>query len=190
MRAFTCLLLLSLLGLMAAPASTQAQPAAYARAGHTLTLGTRAHGVSGKATIIDERTVVLSNFNYDAGGPMVYAYLGTADSQSAFESGIAIGGRLNNRLTPYVNEVVTLTLPAGQTLDGYGALSIWCREFNANFGSGAFAAPPATGTPPPTATPKPNATQPPTNTPQPGMTPPAPTVTASNTRLFLPAITR
>jgi hypothetical protein len=150
---------------------TRAQ-GAYARAGYTATLSRLAHGVSGKATIIDERTVVLSEFNYDAGGPLVFAYLGAADTQQGYIDGIAIGGRLNNRLTPYVNEVVTLTLPAGQTLDGWNAISIWCRDFNANFGSGEFVKPAQT---------------PSTPTPQPA---PSATAPSRSNRLFLPSVTR
>jgi hypothetical protein len=152
----------------------------YARAGYTATLSRLAHGVSGKATIIDERTVVLSEFNYDAGGPLVFAYLGAADTQQGYIDGIAIGGRLNNRLTPYVNEVVTLTLPAGQTLDGWNAISIWCRDFNFNFGSGEFVKPAQVT---PTQTPQ----TPPTQTPQPA---PSATAPSRSLRLFLPSVAR
>ena len=34
-------------------------------------------------------------------------------------------------------------LPAGETLDGWNAVSVWCAEFRVNFGSGTFAPPPA-----------------------------------------------
>jgi hypothetical protein len=177
MRISHLMIVIALFTTQIAPAGRSARAqSTYARAGWTAQLSTLAHGVSGKATIVDERTVVLSMFNYDAAGPRVFAYLGTSDSQQAFINGIPIGGRLNNRLTPYVNEVVTLTLPAGQTLDNWNALSIWCSDFNANFGSGAFVAPPQ---PPATATPNPTAT-----------TQPAPTTTGRSMRLYLPSITR
>lgn len=44
-----------------------------AKVGKTLTLSSRAHGVSGTATVVDDCTIQLSNFNYDGGGlPDVY----------------------------------------------------------------------------------------------------------------------
>lgn len=117
----------------------RAQTGDYIRAGWTATLSTNAHGVSGKAEIIDAHTVRLTNFNYDGGGPQVYAYLGTADDNDAFADGIAIGGLLTRPDTPYVNETVDLVLPSELTLDGYDAISIWCVDFRVNFGSGTFA---------------------------------------------------
>ena len=110
----------------------------YARKGWTATLSSLAHGVSGTATIVDERTIRFNNFRYDGNGPRVYAYLGRMDSPDAFASGRSIGDPLRQ---PYNNEVLELRLPEGQTLDDYNAVSIWCVAFNANFGSGSFAAP-------------------------------------------------
>ena len=117
-------------------------PSAYARAGWTTPLSTLQHGVSGTATIVDARTVRLSGFNYDGGGPQVYAYLGTSDAQAAFTVGKIIGPRLN-RPAAYVNATLDLQLPEGQTLDGFAAVSIWCADFKVNFGSGSFQAPTA-----------------------------------------------
>jgi hypothetical protein len=120
----------------------QAQkPAAYARAGWSLNLSTLAHGVSGTATIIDEHTVVLNNFNYDGGGPQVYAYLAVTDTRNAYYGGIPIGPLLTRPNQPYVSQTLTLTLPSTQTLDAYNALSIWCVDFGVIFGSGTFTAP-------------------------------------------------
>ena len=45
----------------------------------------------------------------------------------------------------YVNETLEVTLPPGQTLANFNAVSIWCSRFRENFGSGVFAAP-TTGT--------------------------------------------
>lgn len=118
-------------------------PPGYARAGWVATLSRLQHGVSGKVTIVDERTLRLTEFNYDAGGPQVYAYLGSEDSNAAFFAGKIIGPRLNRGSPAYVNVTLELRLPEGQTLDGYNALSIWCVQFGANFGSGTFKAPPA-----------------------------------------------
>lgn len=110
--------------------------AAYPRAGYEAQLSTLAHGVSGTVTIVDADTLVVENFNYDGGGPAVYFYLATEDSQSAFIAGIPIGPLLTG--TVYTNDTLTLHLPAPQTLDGYHAISVWCVDFNANFGSASF----------------------------------------------------
>lgn len=113
----------------------------YARAGWVATLSKLAHGVSGTVTIVDSRTLRLSNFQYDGGGPQVYAYLGREDSSAAYQAGLPIGPRLNRGGVPYLNATLDLQLPEGQTLDSYVALSIWCSDFRANFGSGVFKAP-------------------------------------------------
>ncbi len=109
----------------------------YAQAGQP-SLSTLQHGVGGTAEIVDERTIVLRNFNYDGGGPQVYAYLATTNTNAAIESGQVTVQQLNRAGVPYVNETITVTLPASATLDGYTTISIWCADFKVNFGSGVF----------------------------------------------------
>lgn len=110
----------------------------YARAGWVASLSQLQHGVSGTVTIVDERTLRLSDFNYDGGGPQVYAYLGGDDTSAAFRAGKLVGPRLNRASPAYVNATLDLQLPEGQTMDGFTAVSIWCSDFHVNFGSGAF----------------------------------------------------
>ena len=121
--------------------SASAWAAPYPRAGWTAQLSTLQHGVSGTVTIVDERTLRLDAFNYDGGGPAVYVYLAGQDSNAAYTAGKAVGNRLDRRGVPYVNSSVVIQLPEGQTLDTFNAVSIWCADFRANFGSGAFAKP-------------------------------------------------
>ena len=111
----------------------------YPRAGWTASLSTLQHGVSGTVTIVDERRLRITGFNYDGGGPRVYVYVGASNNNSSFTSGLPIGAQLQSR--PYVNETIELQLPKGQTLDDHTAVSIWCVEFRVNFGSGVFTAP-------------------------------------------------
>jgi hypothetical protein len=113
----------------------------YARGGWVASLSRLQHGVSGTVTIVDERTLRITGFNYDGGGPQVYAYLGSDNSNAAFLAGKTIGRRLNGG-GAFVNATLELQLPEGQTLDGYTALSIWCADFRVNFGSGSFQPPP------------------------------------------------
>lgn len=114
-------------------------PSADSRAGWSASLSRLQHGVSGTVSIVDARTLRLNNFNYDGGGPLVYVYLSSEDSNPAFSAGLAVGAPLERRA--YVNETLELTLPQGQTLDKYTAVSIWCARFGVNFGSGVFVAP-------------------------------------------------
>ena len=110
----------------------------YPRTGWVARLSTNAHGVRGIAQIVDARTVRLSHFYYDGGGPRVYAYLGISNTNSALGSGLVMEQQLNGK-GAYADATITLTLPiSGPTLDDYTALSIWCADFKVNFGSGSF----------------------------------------------------
>lgn len=108
----------------------------FPRAGAQAELATFFHNVSGTATLVSSNSIRVDNFNYDGGGPAVYFYLGANDTQQGFVQGIPIGGLLTG--TAYTNATVTVSLPGGQTLEGYHALSVWCVDFAANFGSGTF----------------------------------------------------
>jgi len=108
----------------------------YPRTGAQAALSTKFHNVSGTATIINSNTIRVSNFNYDGGGPAVYFYLGTNATSQAFQKGIYFTNLLTGPV--YLNETVTVTLSGGQTLDGYHSISVWCRDFNVDFGSGTF----------------------------------------------------
>lgn len=107
----------------------------HAKVGYTGSFSTLAHDVSGNATIVDDCTIVIENFTYDGGGPDVYVYAGIDhDYQSA--SAFAISGMLNG--TIYDGDTLLLKLPSGKTLDDFNGLSIWCVDFNANFGQLEF----------------------------------------------------
>lgn len=93
------------------------------------------HDAQGHATILDERTILVEHFTYDGPAPLVYFYLGATESQQDLVNGIPIGPQL---VRDYVDESITLELPPGQNLDGYGAISVWCAQVNVNFGSGEF----------------------------------------------------
>ena len=111
----------------------------YPRAGWETTLTQTGHGVSGTATILDERTVRLTHFSYDGLAPDMYVYLGTNLTIGAFlEGGLTASPRLARA---YNNETYDVPLPQGQTLDGWNAISIWCRAVQGSFGWGTFVAP-------------------------------------------------
>ena len=116
----------------------------YPRANWFATLSTLQHGVSGTVTIVDERTLRLDNFNYDGTAPAAYVYVTEVDSRASQIAGRSVGPQITQAFS---NASITIQLPAGQTLDSFGAVSIWCVTFRANFGSGTFKAP-AVVTPP------------------------------------------
>lgn len=104
--------------------------------GYTGSFSTFAHNVSGDATIIDDCTIIIENFTYDGGGPDVYVYAGTNHNYENI-SAFPISGMLNGR--EYDGETLVLKLPTGKTLFNLTGLSVWCVDFNANFGQLEFA---------------------------------------------------
>jgi len=111
----------------------------YERAGWVADMPPGAHMAQGIATIVDERTIRVDHFTYDGTAPQVYFYLGATDSYASFLAGIPIGPELDQA---FDDETVTVQLPEGETLDGWGAISVWCAEFDVNFTSAAFVPPP------------------------------------------------
>jgi hypothetical protein len=113
--------------------------AEYPRAGWSAELVSDPfHDVSGTVTIIDGRTLLVEHFTYGSTGAAVYFYLGATNSNGDFASGLQLDPELTR---PYNDETLTLTLPVGETLDGYGAVAVWCVEASVNFGSGSFVSP-------------------------------------------------
>ena len=107
----------------------------YARAGWQAEITNGDHQVQGVATIIDERTVQVEHFTYDGAEPLVYFYLGGNNSYEAFLTGLQVPPLLDRA---YIDESLVLTLPIGETLDKYTALSVWDWALSENFGSAVF----------------------------------------------------
>jgi len=117
-------------GALAAPASAQLE------AGWRTELSTIAHSVSGVVSVVDQDTIRVDNFNYDSFGIEVYFYLAANESNNAIANGLAVGPDLVG--TVYDNDTLIMDLPAGETVDSYSAVSVWCVPAGANFGSGTF----------------------------------------------------
>ena len=109
----------------------------YSRADWVAVLTPGEYDSRGIARIIDERTIQIDQFTYDGTAPAVYFYLGETNTQEDFENGIPIGPLLG----AYDNETVVVQLDEGETLDGWGAISVWCVTFDVNFTSAAFEPP-------------------------------------------------
>ncbi len=92
-----------------------------------------AHDISGTLTVIDDRTLEVSDFFYDGGGVNVFFYTGTDGNYRDGTPGAGpIGIRLNGMR--YTGDTIRLTIPENLTLDDFNGISVWCIPFNANFG--------------------------------------------------------
>ena len=96
---------------------------------------TMAHDVSGRAEIIDNCTIKVTEFYYDGKGPQVNFYV-AQDHDYVSEDAFAISREINGPF--YENAEFTLRLPNGKTLDDFNTLSVWCVEFGASFGELVF----------------------------------------------------
>ena len=110
----------------------------HRKVGWTATLETKAHNVGGTAKIVDDCTVVIDNFTYDGGGITVEVYGTDAVSNGTpnFSKGYAISEDIYGR--SFDGERFVMTLPQGKSLDELDALSVWCSDVGADFGSGTF----------------------------------------------------
>jgi len=110
----------------------------YSRAAWTGNIRFGEHSVQAFVTIVNDHTLQVEHFTYDGTAPLVYFYLGAGNTSPDFENGLQLDPLLDR---PYNDESLTLTLPTGETLDGYNAIAVWCAEFMVSFGSASFAAP-------------------------------------------------
>lgn len=96
---------------------------------------TIAHNVAGKARIIDDCTIEITQFDYDGGGPEVYFYA-AVDHGYASENSFSVSQKISGQV--YDNVSFLLKLPANKTLDDLTGLSVWCVDFNVDFGHVEF----------------------------------------------------
>lgn len=112
----------------------------HPKVGYTGTFQTYFHDVAGTVTIIDDCTLQVENFSYDSSAPVVYFYGDTSDNFLS-DNAFIIGDILRDNRVAYKNDSITLKLPNNKTLDDLEYLSIWCIDFQANFGDLRFTAP-------------------------------------------------
>jgi len=109
------------------------------KVGFTGNLRTISHQVSGTVTVVDDCTMIITNFNYDGGGPRVYLYAGnTAPYNPATVNSFRIGpGRIDTQR--FSNASIRVKIPSGKTLDDVTGISLWCEVALANFGDTTLA---------------------------------------------------
>jgi len=103
--------------------------------GRTAAFETFFHGVAGTLEVIDDCTIEVRDFDYDGQGPDVFFHASRARAYEASDAFI-IGPRLDG--TVWQGDVLTLTIPEGQSLDTFDSLSVWCFDFAINFGDVFF----------------------------------------------------
>lgn len=100
------------------------------------------NGIIWRATFVLKITQPLSvstlvyfqDFYYDGQGPGAYFYVGTSDRPSNDGFAIANEKGSNSVLGSYNGNNLVLSLPSGKTLRDITWLSVWCDEFEVNFG--------------------------------------------------------
>ena len=99
-------------------------------------LSTLAHDVAGTVTILDDRTIQVTDFIFDGGGVNVFFYVGNDGRFDSAAGGRPLGPQLVG--TRQTGGTITLTLPDDLTLDDFNGLSVWCVPFSASFGEVDF----------------------------------------------------
>lgn len=115
------------------PAASQA-----AAIGSVAELSTLYHNVGGTVTVIDDDTFRVDGFTFDGGGPAVYFYLATGETNAEFVAGLPIMPLLSGTVFDGTQAPLFFDLPTGETFSSYNAISVWCADFQVNFGSGSF----------------------------------------------------
>ncbi|KAI1303214.1 Protein Skeletor, isoforms B/C [Halotydeus destructor] len=95
---------------------------------------TSSHDVKGFIYAPDDSHIYVDGFNYDGAGPAAVFWAGTSGKPS--QEGFTIPDELGRtvKLGRYRNKSVLLTLPDGKKVSDIKWISVWCRDFAANFG--------------------------------------------------------
>jgi len=100
---------------------------------YTGTFTTFAYEVGGRVTVIDNCTLELTMFTYaDGGAPAVQLYAGIGGDFMGVDA-FGFGPRLEGQT--FRNVTMIVNLPSGKTVADFDSLSVWCLDFNADFGS-------------------------------------------------------
>ncbi|KAF6209734.1 hypothetical protein GE061_015483 [Apolygus lucorum] len=92
------------------------------------------HSVSGEVYAVDARTLHIRDFIYDGEGPAAFFYAGSSKAVGPGGFFIRDEQGSNGVLKKYNKKHITLTLPEGKTLHSIKWFSVWCEEFQVNFG--------------------------------------------------------
>jgi hypothetical protein len=112
-------------------------------------LKTKQHGVRGKVFAVDEKTILVKNFQYDGAGPDAFFWVGT--SKAPGNEGYILAHPFAGKFYKYDDdsapilkgrfdgtEDIKLTLPEDLNVTDLKWFSVWCRQFSVNFGDLIF----------------------------------------------------
>lgn len=105
------------------------------RAGDTASF-TGSHRVSGVATIVDSKTIRVTNLRHDGTAPGLDIRLGLATQSRRNFTVIRVTG---NQV--YTGETLEITLPAGVDLNSFDTFTVWCYVFNVVIADATFRTP-------------------------------------------------
>ncbi|XP_037092885.1 protein Skeletor, isoforms B/C-like [Pollicipes pollicipes] len=89
---------------------------------------------SGDVVVVDAQTLLVPDFTYDGEGPDAHFWVGKGPKPSRDGSIVPDENGGQSPLRKYSRKTVVLTLPGDQTVFDVDYLSIWCRQFSADFG--------------------------------------------------------
>jgi hypothetical protein len=111
-------------------------------------ISTRVHGVKGQVFALDEKTILLKNFEYDGQGPDAFFWVGTTKLPGPV--GTILPYPFDGKFFAYDDDTapvlkrfdgskdVKLTLPDDLKVTDLKWFSVWCRRFTVNFGDLIF----------------------------------------------------
>jgi len=106
--------------------------------GSQAAFNTVSHGVAGTLTVVDDCTLIVSDFVYDGLGPSVLFYAG---NDRDYFSGAVFYFPFRLHGNRFEGDSLRLKIPEGQSLDDFDSLSVWCFDFNVSFGDAQLPAP-------------------------------------------------
>jgi hypothetical protein len=109
------------------------------------TIKSKAHGVKGQVFAVDEKTLLVKNFEYDGQGPDAFFWVGTTARPG--DEGHILPYPFDGKFYGYKDDSapvltgafdgtkdIRLTLPDDLNVSDLKWFSVWCRQFSANFG--------------------------------------------------------
>ncbi|XP_022080796.1 protein Skeletor, isoforms B/C-like [Acanthaster planci] len=102
-------------------------------------LSTIHHQVSGRVYAADADTLQILGFTYDGSAPDAFLWIGTSAQPDASGTILPIDpSNPGRKLGRFDNANIIVDLPTGTTISDYKWLSVWCRQFSADFGNLIF----------------------------------------------------
>ncbi|XP_013385801.1 protein Skeletor, isoforms B/C [Lingula anatina] len=93
------------------------------------------HGLrSGDITVLDAKTFLIPALHYDGLGPAAFFWVGTGPRPDSTGLKVPDEDGSLTRLKRYTGETIQIRLPGDLTVFDINWLSMWCIDFNANFG--------------------------------------------------------